>query len=84
MGSGKTFPATGPEASRTRGLHENCPLTRQLHLLLEEHRAGERAPRCHLLLTTGQSVSALRALKRQSEQINEEGVAWMLSRMDPG
>ena len=43
MGSGKTFPATGPEESRsrTRGLHENCPLTRQLHLLLEEHGAGQ-------------------------------------------
>ena len=51
MGSGKTFPTTGPEESRTRGLHENCPLTRQLHLLLEEHGLGrERAPRCHLLL----------------------------------
>lgn len=88
MASERTSLAADPEDSRTKGLHENPPLTRQLRLLPEEHEGwgsgGRGAPKYNFLLVMIGSVLSLRSVKWQSQQGNEEGVAWMSSRVDPG
>lgn len=84
MAFGRTSLATDPEDSRTKRLRENQPSA------LPPPRgtwAGEvrgRPSECNVLLAMIQSLASFRSIKWQSQQGNEEGVAWVSSRVDRG